>query len=82
MWRGGQEELTEPYVDRYFADLPATVRVRSGWVLADTTEFFFPGRRSPQSTLDRARSLTGGRPRPLGAPAAGRPGGWLAQASP
>ena len=24
-WRGGQEELTEPYVDRYFADLPDTV---------------------------------------------------------
>ena len=57
MWRGGQEELTEPYVDRYFADLPATVGVRSGWVLADTTEFFFPRTSLTQSTLDRARSL-------------------------
>ena len=42
MWRGGQEELTAPYVDRYFDELPATVGVRSGWVLADATEFFFP----------------------------------------
>ena len=48
---GGQEELTGPYVERYFADLPDTVEVRSGWVLADAAEHFFPrtsltGRRS------------------------------------
>src|SRR3712207_9312727 len=24
-WRGGQADLTEPYVERYFADLPGTV---------------------------------------------------------
>ncbi len=34
MWRGGQEDVTAPYVERYFADLPATADVRSGWVLA------------------------------------------------
>ncbi len=42
LWRGGQEDVTAPYVERYFADLPATVDVRSGWVLADATEYFFP----------------------------------------
>jgi aminopeptidase N len=57
MWRGGQEELTAPYVDRYFDELPDTVRVRSGWVLADATEFFFPATSLSETTLDRARRL-------------------------
>ena len=57
MWRGGQEELLAPYVDRYFDDLPATVGVRSGWVLADATEFFFPVVSLSESTLERARDL-------------------------
>ena len=37
-----RRQLTEPYVERYFADLPETVKVRSGWVLADAAEDFFP----------------------------------------
>jgi aminopeptidase N len=57
MWRGGQEELTAPYVDRYFDELPDTVRVRSGWVLADATEFFFPVTSLSETTLDRAHLL-------------------------
>jgi aminopeptidase N len=57
MWRGGQEELTAPYVDRYFDELPDTVRVRSGWVLADATEFFFPVTSLSETTLDRASRL-------------------------
>ncbi|HEU5036163.1 MAG TPA: aminopeptidase N [Nocardioides sp.] len=57
MWRGGQEELTAPYVDRYFTDLPATVAVRSGWVLGDTTEFFFPRTSVTRETLERARAF-------------------------
>ena len=57
MWRGGQEELTAPYVDRYFDELPYTVKVRSGWVLADATEFFFPVTSLTEETLDRARLL-------------------------
>ena len=42
MWRTGQEHLTAPYVERYFAELPAAPRVHSGWVLGDVTEAFFP----------------------------------------
>lgn len=57
MWRGGQEELLAPYVDRYFEELPATVSVRSGWVLADATEFFFPVTSLSETTLERARAL-------------------------
>lgn len=57
MWRGGQEELTAPYVDRYFEDLPGTVRIRSGWVLADATESFFPTTSVTQATLEQAQVL-------------------------
>jgi aminopeptidase N len=57
MWQAGQEELTAPYVDRYFEELPATVAVRSGWVLADATEFFFPVTSVTEETLARAQAL-------------------------
>ena len=57
MWRGGQEHLTAPYVARYFEELPATVAVRSGWVLADAAECFFPLSALDDDTLARARAL-------------------------
>jgi aminopeptidase N len=57
MWRAGQEEVTAPYVDRYFDELPDTVRLRSGWVLADATEYFFPATSITEETLERARAL-------------------------
>ena len=42
MWVPGQEHLTTPYVERFFADLPSTPSHRSGWVLADAACWFFP----------------------------------------
>jgi aminopeptidase N len=57
LWRGGQEHLTEPYVERYFADLPDTVHARSGWVLADAAEHFFPRTSLDRQTLARAQAL-------------------------
>ncbi len=57
MWRGGQEELTSPYVERYFAELPATAQVRSGWVLALAAEAFFPLSHADAHTLELARAL-------------------------
>ena len=57
LWQREQRELTAPYVDRYFEDLPATAEVRSGWVLADAARDFFPRLAVQQPTLDRARRL-------------------------
>jgi aminopeptidase N len=57
LWRGGQEAVTEPYVDRYFADLPETVQVRSGWMLADAAQYFFPRTSIDEETLARAEAL-------------------------
>jgi aminopeptidase N len=59
MWRVGQEELTAPYVARYFEELPGTVSVRSGWLLADAAESFFPLTALDDDTLARARALIG-----------------------
>ena len=57
LWRGGQESVTEPYVDRYFADLPETVEVRSGWMLADAAQYFFPRTSLEEQTLEKAQAL-------------------------
>ncbi len=56
-WRAGQEELTAAYVERYFADLPDTVKARSGWVLADAAEQFFPRTSMTRETLARCEAL-------------------------
>jgi aminopeptidase N len=57
MWRRGHEHLLEEYVDRYVTDLPETVAVRSGWVLADTAQWFFPAVSETEETLARTRTL-------------------------
>src|SRR5262249_44214612 len=41
----------------YFADLPHTPEVRSGWVLADATEHFFPRTSLARDTLAQAEAL-------------------------
>jgi aminopeptidase N len=58
MWRHGQEELTAEYVDRFFADLPGTVDKRSGWLLADAAQAFFPMTALSEDTHARARALS------------------------
>ncbi len=60
LWRGGQDDVTAPYVERYFADLPGTAEVRSGWVLALSAGSFFPRTSVDTATLDRARTLLAG----------------------
>ena len=56
MWRTGQEHLTAPYVERYFAELPAAPRVHSGWVLGDVTEAFFPTTALTRGDAGRGRA--------------------------
>ncbi len=57
MWRAGQEQLTDPYVERYFDELPGTAKVFSGWVLADLAEWFFPSTSLRTTTLELAEAL-------------------------
>ncbi len=57
MWQTGQEALTKDYVERYFAELPGTVKVRSGWVLADAARDFFPRLAVAGATVEQAQVL-------------------------
>jgi aminopeptidase N len=57
MWQRGQEALTAPYVDRYFAELPGLVEVHSGWVLADAARMFFPRLTLDHSTVRAAERV-------------------------
>ncbi len=57
MWRAGQEHLTDPYVGRYFDELPGTAQAHSGWVLADVAEAFFPLTSLDDTTVARAHEL-------------------------
>jgi len=54
MWRHGQEFVTDAYVDRFFDDLPGTLALRSGWLVADAAEHFFPHTSLREETVARA----------------------------
>ncbi|MGI8888706.1 MAG: M1 family aminopeptidase, partial [Nocardioidaceae bacterium] len=41
-FRADQLELTEPFVERYFDDVPKTARFRTGWVVQTTAQLAFP----------------------------------------
>jgi aminopeptidase N len=57
MWRRSQRHLLEEYVDRYFAEVPGTAARRSGWVLADAADAFFPVVFEDDATLVKAEAL-------------------------
>ena len=53
MWRGGQEDADRRRTSTATSTTcPAPSSVRSGWVLADATEFFFPVTSLTETTLD------------------------------
>jgi aminopeptidase N len=41
-WHPTQSELTAPYVERFFAEIPGTAKFRSGWVVASSVRASFP----------------------------------------
>ena len=51
LWRRGQEAVTAPYVERYFAEVARTAKVRHGWVLAEAAREFFPALAVEPGTL-------------------------------
>jgi aminopeptidase N len=57
LWQLGQEDLTDAYVDRYFADLPATAEVRSIQMLASAASLFYPALAISEETVARAEAL-------------------------
>ena len=57
MWQPGQEDVTAPYVARYFEELPGTVEVRKGGMLADAGYFYFPTSSVTAETVALAQEL-------------------------
>ena len=62
----GQELLTDPYVDRYFAEIGGTGAFRSGWALRDVAARAFPYLAATPETVRRAeQALAGKLPGPI-----------------
>jgi aminopeptidase N len=53
-WQSRQADLLAPYVDRFFAEIAGTVRVRQGWVLGEAARSFFPLTVLEQRAVDLA----------------------------
>lgn len=56
-WQPEQAELTAPYVERYFADMPAAARLRTAWVADRVTTLAFPRYAVAQPTRELAAAL-------------------------
>ncbi|MGI8701449.1 MAG: aminopeptidase N [Nocardioidaceae bacterium] len=55
-FRASQQEVTRPYVARYFTDLPATARFRSGWVVELSCRASFPRFAVTEETVHLAEA--------------------------
>ena len=53
-WAVGQEELTAPYVGRYFAEIGATASFREGWALGQVATQAFPRTAAHEEALSQA----------------------------
>ncbi|WP_432946315.1 ERAP1-like C-terminal domain-containing protein [Kribbella sp. CA-253562] len=58
-WHPLQDELTAPYVERYFAEIAGTAQIRAGIVVGLTAGRIFPRYAVSQSTVERAEALAG-----------------------
>ena len=56
-WSPEQAELLAPYVPRYFAEVPATVSLRQGYVVAETASDAYPRFAVDESTVEQAERL-------------------------
>jgi aminopeptidase N len=56
-WQPGQTDLTAPYVERFFADLPGIDRLRGGQVTSLVTEHLYPRYAARPATAGRAEAL-------------------------
>ena len=56
----GQDELTRPYVDRFFTDMPGTARLRSGWALPQVIAAAFPVLAASPAVLELAEATLAG----------------------
>jgi len=56
-WQPEQAELTQPYVERYFAEMPAAVGLRSPWMAEAVARLTFPRYAVAARTRSAAATL-------------------------
>jgi aminopeptidase N len=56
-WQSEQERLTESYVERYFAEMPAAARLRTAWTADQVAGLAFPQYAVAQRTRELAKAL-------------------------
>jgi aminopeptidase N len=56
-WQPGQTDLTEPYVERFFADLPGIDRLRGDQVTPMLTQLLYPRYAASPATVGWAEAL-------------------------
>ena len=56
-WQPDQQELTEPYVERYFAEIPAMARRRTAWMAEAVAARAFPRYAVTERTRQLAAAL-------------------------
>jgi aminopeptidase N len=56
-WHPSQTELTAPYVDRYFTDIPGTADIRSGMALSMTVTRIFPRFAVDATVIEHANAF-------------------------
>jgi aminopeptidase N len=56
-WQPGQPDLTAPYVERFFADLPIVDRLRGDQVMPILTRLLYPRYATTPATADHAEAL-------------------------
>jgi aminopeptidase N len=59
-WASEHADVTRPYVDRYFDEVPATARFRTGWVVSETARLAYPVYEVADSTVARAEHALDG----------------------
>jgi aminopeptidase N len=55
-FRHDQVELTAPFVERYFTDIPLTAKFRTGWVVERTAVLGYPRHAVSDETVARAQA--------------------------
>jgi aminopeptidase N len=56
-WQPGQDRLTDPFVERYFEEIPRTSDLRSGWIVGETARVVYPRYAVRADTADLADRL-------------------------
>jgi len=59
-WSPEHAEVTRPYVQRYFEEVPRTARIRSGWVVSETARLAYPVFEVAESTVELAEQALDG----------------------